>query len=88
MPPVPTTSALERSRRELSEDVSFGIGTLLVVEQPTLEPPPQGGVLYTVVRGTVCTAVQRKDISDAHGEFGHDVIVTWVVASRYEITHQ
>ena len=34
---TPKRSALETSRRELSEDVSFGIGTLLVVEQSTLE---------------------------------------------------
>ena len=31
--------AVETSRRELSEDVLFGVGTLLVVEQSTLEPP-------------------------------------------------
>ena len=31
-------------RRELSEDVSFSIGTLLVVEQSGLEKPPQGCV--------------------------------------------
>ena len=29
---VPKTSALETSRRELSEDVSFGVGALLIVE--------------------------------------------------------
>ena len=35
-------------RRQLSEDVSFGIGTLLVVEQSTLEDRPRGViVLYT-----------------------------------------
>ena len=37
---VPKRSALESCRRELSEDVSFGIGTLLVVEQSTLENRP------------------------------------------------
>ena len=31
--PVPKSSALETPRRELSKDVSFRIGTLLVVEQ-------------------------------------------------------
>ena len=36
-------SALETSIGELSEDVSFGIGTLLVLEQSSLEKPPQGG---------------------------------------------
>ena len=33
--PVPNRSALEESRRELSGDVLFGIGTRLVVEQST-----------------------------------------------------
>ena len=48
---VPKTAALEPSRRELSEDVPFGIGALLVVEQSTLEKRPRGGghmVAYTV----------------------------------------
>ena len=40
-------SAVETSRRaELSGDVSFGVGTLLVVEQTSLEKTPQGGVIY------------------------------------------
>ena len=34
---VPKVSVLETSRRELSEDVSSGMGALLVVEQPSLE---------------------------------------------------
>ena len=41
---VPKKQALERSRRELSEDVSFGVGTvgaLLVVEQSSLENRPR-----------------------------------------------
>ena len=33
---------LETSRPELSEDVSFGIGTLLVVERSSLENRPRG----------------------------------------------
>ena len=41
---VPKSSALEPSRQELSEDVSFGIGTLLVAEQSSLENYPRGGV--------------------------------------------
>ena len=36
-------STLETSRQELSEDVSFGIGTLLVVEQSSLENRQGGG---------------------------------------------
>ena len=40
--PAPRRSALATSRRELSEDVSFGIGTLLVVEQSTLENRTRG----------------------------------------------
>ena len=42
---VAKRSALEISRREVSGDVSFGIGTLLVVEKSSLEKPPQGGVI-------------------------------------------
>ena len=42
MVPVPKSSALETSRRELSEDVSFGISTLLVVEQSSWEKRPRG----------------------------------------------
>ena len=34
---VPKRSALETSRRELSENVSFGIGTLLVFEESSLD---------------------------------------------------
>ena len=45
---MPKRWALETSRRELSEDVSFGIGTISVVEQSTLENRP-GGVIYPVV---------------------------------------
>ena len=43
--PVPKRSTLETYRRELSEHVSFGIGTgtLLVVEQSSLETA-SGGV--------------------------------------------
>ena len=39
---VSKRSAAETSRRELSEDVSFGIGTVLVVEQLSLENLPRG----------------------------------------------
>ena len=42
---------METPRRELSEDVSFRVGTLLVVEQSGLENR-RGGVIYTVVYGT------------------------------------
>ena len=41
VPPVPTRSASEISLRELSEDVSFGVGALLVVEQSSLENRPR-----------------------------------------------
>ena len=47
--PVPKKSALESSRRELSEDVPFGIGTgtLLGAEQSSLENRQRGGgVMY------------------------------------------
>ena len=42
---VPKKSALETSRRELSEDVSFGIGTLLGVEQSSLKNRPRGVIM-------------------------------------------
>ena len=42
---VPKRSALETSRRELSEDVSFGIGTLLGVEQSSLKNRPRGVIM-------------------------------------------
>ena len=58
---VPKRSALKTSRRELSEDVWFGIGTagtLLVDEQSSSEERPKGVwnalrvcVIYTVVSG-------------------------------------
>ena len=41
--PGPTWSTLETSHRELAEDVSFGVGTLLVVEQSSLECRLGGG---------------------------------------------
>ena len=40
--PMLQMSALETPRRELSEDASFGIGTVLVVEQSSLEKRPRG----------------------------------------------
>ena len=62
MVPVPNESALEASRqereRELSQDVSFGIGNLLAVEQSSLEDSPRGGGdigIYTAVCGPVET---------------------------------
>ena len=48
---VPKGSALATSRRELSEGVSFGIGTLLGSGAIELGIPPQGVVMYTVVHG-------------------------------------
>ena len=39
---VSKRSALETSTRELSEDVSFGIGALLVAEKLSLENRPRG----------------------------------------------
>ena len=57
---VPKKSALKTSRRELSEDVSFGIGTLLGVEQSSLKNRPRevimdmlGDALDNVDRGCV-----------------------------------
>ena len=39
---APKSSDLETSRRELSEDVSGGIGALLVAEQSSLGNRPKG----------------------------------------------
>ena len=50
---VPKRSALEPSRRDLSEDVSFGIGTigtLLAVEQSSLENRPRGCDIHRRLR--------------------------------------
>ena len=47
---VPNRSALQTFRRELYEDVSFGIGTLLVVEQSGLENHPKGRYIYHRIR--------------------------------------
>ena len=57
---VPQRSALEPSRRELSEDVSFGIGTPLGFRAIERGKPPQGGVVYTVVY-TVGGREQEKE---------------------------
>ena len=43
--PVPQSWELETSRPEVSEDISFGIGTLLVVEQLSLKKCPRGGAM-------------------------------------------
>ena len=40
--PVPQRSALETRVRELSQDVSFGIDTLLDIERTSLENLPEG----------------------------------------------
>ena len=52
------------SRLELSEDVSFGIGTVLVVESSSLEKSPQGGVIYTVVyrKSTISCVSCRAEV--------------------------
>ena len=47
---VPKMAALETFRRELSEDVSFGIVTLLVVEQWSLESRPKGCDIHRRIR--------------------------------------
>ena len=44
---VPKRSTLETPRRELSEDVSFGNATLLIVEQSSLEKRPREVWSYT-----------------------------------------
>ena len=75
---VSKCSAMEASRRELSEDVSFGIGSLSVVEQSQLGKPPQGVcVMYTDEHGTVSIdhhilsvlpCVGNRDDSTIHDE--------------------
>ena len=53
---VPKRSALEASRRQLSEGISFGTGTLLVVEQSSLENLPEGRDVHGR-KGTFCFAL-------------------------------
>ena len=48
---VPKRSALKTSRRELSEDASFGIWHPLGCRAIELGKTPQGGVTHTVVHG-------------------------------------
>ena len=48
--PVPKSSALEPSRREHPGDVSFRTGTLLVIEQSSLENPPGGCDIHGHIR--------------------------------------
>ena len=58
----PKRSALEiPSRRELSEDVSFGIGTLFVVwSHPGWKPTVGGGVIHTIGFGTATLVREAK----------------------------
>ena len=59
--PLPRRSALEPSRRERSEAVSFGIGTLSVVEKSCLENRPRVCVIFTVVCGVNVSECQYKN---------------------------
>ena len=63
--PVPKWWASETSRRELSEDLSFGIGTLLPVEQPSLETRPRG--CDTVVYGRINNCKMRRATTGDRG---------------------
>ena len=54
---MPKRAVFERSRRELSLDVSVGVHTLLVVEQSSLESQPRGCAktpTLTVNRSCLC----------------------------------
>ena len=62
---TPKRSALEKSGRELSEGVSFGIGTLLVVEQSSLENRPKG-VWYTPSYTGYCCMVPEVVLHRPH----------------------
>ena len=47
-------SAFETPRREISEDVSFGIGIPLDCRAIGIGKPPQGFVIHTVRRTCIC----------------------------------
>ena len=51
---VPTRSALKTSRRELSEALPFGVGTLLVAEQSNLEERPKVGDIHRPIPVHYC----------------------------------
>ena len=59
---APKRWALEASRRELSEYVSFGVGTLLVVKQSTLENRLRG-VLYTPLYAGICRSYLQMSMA-------------------------
>ena len=51
---MPTRSALKTSRRELSEALPFGVGTLLVAEQSNLEERPKVGDIHRPIPVHYC----------------------------------
>ena len=65
--PVPKRSALKKSRREFSEDMTLGsatIGSLLVVEQLSLEiRPRRGGYIHRCLRYWYTSCIKSKELS-------------------------
>ena len=65
---------LETSRRDFSGDVSFGIGTLLVVEHSSLEKHPRGVcVIYAAVCGYRTNTINSKR---APGRYDSSSVIT------------
>ena len=53
VPPIPKRAIFERSRRELSLDVSVGVSILLVVEQSSLESQSRGCAKAPILTGII-----------------------------------
>ena len=54
---MPKRAVLERSRRELSLDVSVGVHILLVVEQSSLESQPRGCAKTPILTVYACVQI-------------------------------
>ena len=66
---MPKRAVFERSRRELSLDVSVGVHILLVVEQSSLESRSRGGAktpTLTVSPPTGSNSLTRRNCQRAH----------------------
>ena len=59
---MPKRAVVERSRRELSLDVSVGIHTLLVVEQSSLEGQSRG-----CAKTPIITVIDQKKLGPTPG---------------------
>ena len=86
--PVPKRSAFETSLRELSEDLSFGIGTLFGCRAIGLGKPPQGRCDIRILPRNVSQIMQIRAgvhlsaLKDLDHELGVDV---QIICPRCEI---